>query len=77
MIFPVLTILRSRHYKIRIWPTKVILASSSPYRQQLLQKLQIDFIAKNPEIDESPYKNELAINQVKRLAKQKALALNA
>ena len=56
--------------------TRVILASSSPYRQQLLQKLQIDFIAKSPEIDESPYKNELAINQAKRLAKQKALALS-
>jgi len=56
--------------------TKVILASSSPYRQQLLQKLQIDFIAKSPGIDESPYKNELATNQAKRLAKQKALALS-
>lgn len=56
--------------------TTVILASSSPYRQQLLKKLQIDFIAKSPEIDESPYENESAIIQAKRLARQKALALS-
>ena len=56
--------------------TEVILASSSPYRQQLLQKLRIDFIAKSPEIDESPHANESSINQALRLAKQKALALS-
>jgi len=56
--------------------TEVILASSSPYRQQLLQKLRIDFIAKSPKIDESPHANESSINQALRLAKQKALALS-
>lgn len=54
----------------------IILASSSPYRQQLLKKLQIDFTAKSPEIDESPYAGESGIAQAKRLAKQKAFALS-
>lgn len=54
----------------------IILASSSPYRQQLLNKLQIDFTAKSPEIDESPYAGESGIAQAKRLAKQKAFALS-
>lgn len=54
----------------------IILASSSPYRQQLLNKLQIDFTAKSPEVDESPYANETGIAQAKRLAKNKAFALS-
>jgi len=54
----------------------IILASSSPYRQQLLNRLQIDYTAISPEIDESPHANEAGIDQAKRLARQKAFALS-
>ena len=38
---------------------KLILASTSPYRKQLLEKLHIPFSCIKPEIDESAYKNKL------------------
>lgn len=53
----------------------IILASSSPYRQQLLQKLGIPFTAKAPNIDESALPGESPIRLVQRLAIQKAQAL--
>lgn len=52
----------------------IVLASTSPYRQQLLKQLQIDFATDSPDIDESPKANEHAINLVQRLAKEKAQA---
>ncbi|GGP83393.1 Maf family protein [Shewanella ulleungensis] len=52
----------------------LVLASTSPFRQQLLQKLMQPFDCVNPDIDETPQQNETATALVKRLAEQKALA---
>ncbi len=51
---------------------KVILASSSVYRRQLLSKLGIDFEYDAPSIDETPLPTESAEDLVLRLALQKA-----
>ena len=53
----------------------IILASSSPYRQQLLQRLQLPFNAVAPAIDESAAANESPEQLVLRLACSKAKAL--
>lgn len=58
-------------------PIKLILASTSVYRQQILSKLNYPFTAINPNIDESPLTDETAIQLVERLARQKALAGSA
>ncbi|WP_434925920.1 Maf family protein [Shewanella sp. HL-SH2] len=58
-------------------PIKLILASTSVYRQQLLCKLNYPFTTINPNIDESPLIDETAIQLVERLAQQKALAGSA
>ena len=52
---------------------KVILASSSVFRKQLLSKLQLPFKCISPDIDESRKKGESVPNYVKRLSIQKAL----
>ncbi|MEP1446955.1 MAG: nucleoside triphosphate pyrophosphatase [Paraglaciecola sp.] len=56
---------------------KIILASSSPYRQLILQKLQVPFSCISPNIDESAVGNESISERVARLAKDKALAVAA
>ncbi len=53
----------------------LILASSSPYRKALLQKLQIPFESIAPDIDESPRANETPQALVERLAIAKARAI--
>ncbi|BDM64608.1 Maf-like protein [Shewanella sp. NFH-SH190041] len=53
----------------------LVLASSSPYRQALLAKLQLPFEAAAPEVDESPRPGETATELVTRLAGKKAKAL--
>lgn len=50
----------------------LILASTSPYRSQLLSKLELDFITLAPECDETPYPSETPQALVMRLAQQKA-----
>jgi len=55
--------------------TPIVLASSSPYRRQLLEKLGLSFDTEAPEIDESPNLNEPPSQLVQRLAKAKAEAL--
>ncbi|MCH7882266.1 MAG: septum formation protein Maf [Proteobacteria bacterium] len=55
--------------------TKLILASSSPYRKALLGRLHLDFDCYSPDIDETRLDNEAASDYVRRLAEQKALAL--
>ncbi|MCG6889340.1 MAG: Maf family nucleotide pyrophosphatase [Gammaproteobacteria bacterium] len=52
--------------------TKLILASSSPFRQQLLDRLQLKFDCLAPEVDESILADEDAIQYVRRLAEAKA-----
>jgi MAF protein len=54
---------------------KIILASSSPYRQSILRKLHIPFSSIAPDIDESTMLDESISAQVARLAKNKALAI--
>ncbi len=56
---------------------KLVLASSSQYRQQLLKKLPISFITANPEIDESSEHNESPQHLAQRLAVTKAKAVQA
>ncbi|MCL1113958.1 Maf-like protein [Shewanella basaltis] len=53
---------------------KLVLASTSPFRQHLLQKLMLPFDCVSPDIDETPLQNETAPALVQRLAEQKALA---
>jgi septum formation protein len=56
---------------------KLILASSSPYRKLLLERLGIPFLTASPNADETPQKGEPAEQLVTRLAKAKAKALAA
>ncbi|MNQ14030.1 Maf-like protein YceF [compost metagenome] len=53
----------------------LILASSSPYRRALLERLHLPFACQAPEIDESPLPGESAERLVCRLAEQKSRAL--
>ncbi|WEM41375.1 Maf family protein [Photobacterium sp. DA100] len=52
----------------------LLLASTSPFRQSLLQKLGLPFTTAKPDADETPQPNEPAEQLVTRLAKAKALA---
>ncbi|HEY5682879.1 MAG TPA: Maf family nucleotide pyrophosphatase [Sulfuricaulis sp.] len=51
---------------------KLILASSSPYRRELLERLKIPFEVIAPEIDETPHSDEAPEKVVERLAVEKA-----
>ena len=53
----------------------LILASSSPFRRTLLEKLQVPFTCTSPDVDESELENETAEELVARLAEAKAQAL--
>ncbi|MDH1010371.1 Maf family nucleotide pyrophosphatase [Pseudomonas nicosulfuronedens] len=53
----------------------LILASSSPYRRELLQRLRLPFECASPDIDETPLPGENAEQLVRRLAESKARAL--
>ncbi len=54
----------------------LVLASSSPYRRELLARLQLPFTWASPSIDETPSAGEAAEHLVKRLAAGKAGALS-
>ena len=58
-------------------PARLILASSSPYRRQLLARLGVDFESVSPAVDETPQPGELPQRLVARLAEQKARAVAA
>jgi septum formation protein len=58
-------------------PLPLVLASSSPYRRQLLSRLGIPFFAVSPDIDERPLVGENPEALALRLAQQKAEALAA
>lgn len=53
----------------------IVLASSSTYRQQLLDRLQITYTTNSPNIDETRLPDETPSDMVLRLARQKALAV--
>ena len=54
----------------------LVLASSSPWRQDLLTRLGLPFECASPEIDETPAPREPAPALVERLARSKAEALS-
>ncbi len=54
---------------------QLVLASTSPFRKQLLEKLHLQFITDKPNVDETPLAGETAIALVERLAIAKAQAL--
>lgn len=54
---------------------RLLLASSSPYRQELLSRLRLPFESCAPDIDETRLPGESAEKLVRRLAEQKAKAL--
>jgi MAF protein len=53
----------------------LLLASSSPYRRELLDRLRLPFVWASPDIDESHRPQESGTELVKRLAREKATAL--
>lgn len=55
-----------------ISPIRIILASSSPYRKELLERLQLEFSTESPNIDEECLEGESIEHYVARLAETKA-----
>ncbi|MGI9888802.1 Maf family protein [Vibrio chagasii] len=51
---------------------QLVLASTSPFRQEILKKLQISFITAKPDCDETPTSGETPQQLVMRLAETKA-----
>jgi len=58
-------------------PKKILLASTSMYRQALLAKTNLTFTCASPNIDETPIVGEKPDELVKRLAQSKAAALSS
>jgi len=54
--------------------SKLVLASGSSRRRELLEQIGVHYISKAMDIDETPYSGELARDYVARMAKEKALA---
>jgi septum formation protein len=61
----------------RITPVglRLVLASTSSYRRQLLDRFGIPFTVAGPNVDESPLPAESAVDLVQRLARSKAEAV--
>jgi MAF protein len=53
-------------------PVPLILASTSPFRRELLARLNLTFQTCKPDVDESPQKGETAMQLVERLSIAKA-----
>jgi len=51
---------------------KLVLASTSPYRRQLLERLSVRFTVAAPDVDETPLPGETPIDLANRLARAKA-----
>ncbi len=51
---------------------QLVLASTSPFRKQLLEKLSVPFTCFAPDCDETPLDNEKPLDLVMRLAAEKA-----
>lgn len=56
---------------------RIVLASSSPYRRELLARLRLEFDVKTPGIDETALRSEAAGATALRLAQAKARAVGA
>lgn len=62
--------------EVMIHPTKkLILASTSIYRKELLERLRIPFSILSPRVDETPLAGESTLDLALRLAKAKAAAV--
>jgi len=55
--------------------TPLILASTSPYRRELLARLQLRFDVHAPQVDEAPHAGESFLQTAVRLAREKAVAV--
>lgn len=56
---------------------RLVLASTSPYRRELLERLRLPFETASPEADESPHPNEQPEELALRLARAKAHAVKS
>lgn len=56
-------------------PPRLILASSSPYRRELLARLRLPFEAISPDVDETPQDGETPAALALRLSVAKAMAI--
>jgi septum formation protein len=56
---------------------RLVLASSSAYRRELLARLRLPFEAMSPDIDETPLAGETPTDTALRLAREKAAAVAA
>lgn len=54
---------------------RLVLASTSPYRRELLSRLQIPFETAAPDVDEAPMEGETPAETAERLAEAKARAV--
>lgn len=54
----------------------IFLASTSRYRKELLERLQLEFEVHSPDVDETPYPQEAPYDLVSRLAVEKARAIS-
>lgn len=68
-------VVRSELESQKVINQKIVLASSSVYRKELLQRLRIHFETMSPDVDESPGMNELPQETAIRLAELKARAV--
>lgn len=57
--------------------SRLVLASTSPFRKELLAKLHLEFVTANPRVDETPLEGESPEQLVARLAEAKARAVAA
>lgn len=55
--------------------SRLVLASTSPFRKELLAKLHLEFVTDNPQVDETPHPGERPEQLVARLAEAKARAV--
>jgi len=55
--------------------TRLLLASTSPYRRELLSRLRIPFDIARPEVDETPHPGESPLALAQRLAAAKATTI--
>jgi septum formation protein len=53
---------------------RVVLASGSPRRHELLRQIGVSFAVRVPDIDESPHCDESPVDYVRRVAREKAAA---
>jgi len=66
---------KPRQNKVMEQPRRLVLASGSPYRRALLERLGLPFEAFSPDVDEAPLRGEAPADTAVRLSLLKARAL--